>query len=46
MSYKIDYEIILKGIEPFTVISSRIKEFLDKQLKDNLISGYIWKIKE
>jgi len=42
--YKIDYEIRLFGVEPFTNISSKIDNFLIDINKHNLVSKYSWKV--
>jgi len=45
LEYKIDFELILYGIEPFTNISTKIINFLDDiGIKHNLISHYSWKV--
>jgi len=42
--YRVDYEIILFGVEPFTNIGSKINNFLNDINKHNLVSSYSWKI--
>ncbi len=44
VEYKIDYEIILYGVEPFTNIGSKIRLFIDDLNKHNLISKCSWNI--
>lgn len=39
---KINYEIILYGVEPFTNIGSKIRIFLDDIMKHNLVSTISW----
>lgn len=39
---KIDYEIILYGVEPFTNIGNKIRIFLDDIIKHNLIATCSW----
>ena len=44
VEYKIDYEIILYGVEPFTNIGSKIRLFIDDLNKHNLVSSCSWNI--
>ena len=44
LNYKIEYEIILFGLEPFSNVSTKIQKFLDDLTNHNLISHYSWNI--
>ena len=45
LDYKVNYALILNGVEPFTNIGSKIVDFLDDLINNhNLISSYTWKI--
>ena len=46
LDYKLDFEVILTGIEPFTDLYTILSVFFKELIKDNKIDTFNIKIKE